>query len=1317
MKTQLHLMRRRSAKLVGIVLLAVMAAFQAAAQTANTYNFAASTGTFTPLVGGTATSLDATADDAISTAFPIGFTFVYEGISYTQVMASSNGPLLFGTGRTGTAANNLATGTATQRPGVAALWDDLQCTAGVTFQLSGVAPNRVLTVEWLNMEWNWNSTAALSYQVKLYETTNVIEFIYRQEAGGNPTGSGGASIGIMGVASANFISLQNSSASPTISTAASTNNIGVKPATGQIYTFTPPPFCSGTPNGGTATLSNVPGCGTGNFNLAVSAPTVLGITFQWQSSPDGITWTDLTNDTLASLSKAPVTTLTYFRRNTTCVSSTLTGPSSAVIVKPVYGGNAQATVPVCGDSLTLSLTNVSAGVNAFQWLESTDNINWTPIFGATLASQKIPSPSINSFYRAVVTCNASTSTDSSVSVLAKVATGGTTTLTAANCNDSTTLGVSGSTTGAGITFNWLVSTDSINWTSMGISTATAKFPSPTATRFYRRVVTCGLSSDSSVVLRVNEPCQGFGPYSITRNASATFNSIQTTGSNFTWVVNSADDDRSTPVLFPSGFNFSFSGAVRPAFYVCANGWLSLDTTVLANAWSNNMNSTSPRLVIAPFWDDLFVLNGNLANRNLIKYQLQGTAPNRVMVVEWAEMEVLGYASPSLNFQVRMYEGTNNIEFVYGRMQAFDGSGTGAFTYSTGLIGAVPTTGQKIALLRENTNNFSASSTNDNLAIVPLCNTSYLFTNGGAFNPTNVSGIPSNDSSSTPVVLNVNALPCTDACGTYYSSRGATASATGPAPLSGNPDDDVWFSFTAPASGQVGISVVSSSGYDPAFQVMTASFDTTGLGAAGSRNAATNALESVQATGLTASATYLIRVFNAGTGAGSTSGAFSICVNEIIPPPANDDTSGAVTLTVGTTCTPVNGTTIGATASVQAVCGGLADDDVWYKFIPSASVDTITVVGSGTFRAHVQVLNRSLTSLSCLNTTINGGTVQSVVTGLQKDSTFYVRVYHTNAGTASGNFTICATGVQATAPVVVTGSKNNVLDITASIVNSNITSNGGFPVTASGVVYSTNANPVIGGLGVVDSTNTPVVTTGTWNKNIAGLTASTTYFYRAYAINAIGTTYGADSTFTTTAGPVAPFVTTVAASNVQATSAAMGGNITSNGGSTVTASGVVCSTTPNPVIAGVGVIDSATNPVVLAGAYNFNIPGLTPSTKYYFRAYATNLVGTSYGNLDSFTTAPIVNTYPYNQNFDLPGNTGWSSVYTGTAVLPAPQPNNWVLGTPAKTFLNGAASAPNAWVTKLTGNYDDNHDAALVSPQFDFSALLSAPILRFKHKFV
>ncbi len=226
---------------LGLLALCMFSGY-AFSQSISGYGFSALTGTFTPITGGTSTSNGATDDDAMSNAFPIGFTFAYGGVDFTQVQASSNGTLLFGTGKTQSATNNLSTATATQRPGVAPLWDDLQATEGIKYLLQGSAPNRTLTVQWLNMEWNYQSnTAAISFQVILKETSNIIDVIYRQDATAySPGTTGGASIGIMGLAAADFISLQDAGAAPVISSTTSANGLTTKPATGQIYRFTPP---------------------------------------------------------------------------------------------------------------------------------------------------------------------------------------------------------------------------------------------------------------------------------------------------------------------------------------------------------------------------------------------------------------------------------------------------------------------------------------------------------------------------------------------------------------------------------------------------------------------------------------------------------------------------------------------------------------------------------------------------------------------------------------------------------------------------------------------------------------------------------------------------------------------------------------------------------------------------------------------------------------------------------------------------------------------------------------------------------------------
>jgi hypothetical protein len=217
------------------------------------YTFTAANGTYTPIVGGTNVSYlygaAANADDGYA-AITIGFNFVYNGITYATIRPCANGFATFGaslTGTTDTWTNDLANALGTGRPIVAPLWDDMDNSSGNTsYVLTGVAPDRVLTVQWFNSKWQYSGlTGAISFQVKLYETTNIVEFVYKQETGSVANaGDLGASIGITSTAtgSGSFISLGSSGTNPAISYTTETGSISTKPATGQVYRFTP--YCT-----------------------------------------------------------------------------------------------------------------------------------------------------------------------------------------------------------------------------------------------------------------------------------------------------------------------------------------------------------------------------------------------------------------------------------------------------------------------------------------------------------------------------------------------------------------------------------------------------------------------------------------------------------------------------------------------------------------------------------------------------------------------------------------------------------------------------------------------------------------------------------------------------------------------------------------------------------------------------------------------------------------------------------------------------------------------------------------------------------------
>ncbi len=98
----------------------------------------------------------------------------------------------------------------------------------------------------------------------------------------------------------------------------------------------------------------------------------------------------------------------------------------------------------------------------------------------------------------------------------------------------------------------------------------------------------------------------------------------------------------------------------------------------------------------------------------------------------------------------------------------------------------------------------------------------------------------------------------------------------------------------------------------------------------------------------------------------------------------------------------------------------------------------------------------------------------------------------------------------------------------------------------------------------------------------------------------------------------PTVTTASASAITSTSATSGGNVTGDGGATVTARGVCWNTSTNPTTANSKTTESGTT-----GSFTSSLTLLLPGTTYYVRAYATNSVGTSYGSVVSFTTNAVL----------------------------------------------------------------------------------------------
>ncbi len=235
-----------------------------------------------------------------------------------------------------------------------------------------------------------------------------------------------------------------------------------------------------------------------------------------------------------------------------------------------------------------------------------------------------------------------------------------------------------------------------------------------------------------------------------------------------------------------------------------------------------------------------------------------------------------------------------------------------------------------------------------------------------------------------------------------------------------------------------------------------------------------------------------------------------------------------------------------------------------------------------------------------------GSFISILGGLTSGTVYHARAYATNSeGTSYG------TDVQFTIPSMpkVTTLSASIVTATTAVISGNVTTDGGSTVTAKGLCWSILENPSIS-----DSKTTDGTGIGSYISNLTGLTQGTTYHARAYATNSEGTSYGADVQFNT---PSLPKVTTLPVSNITSSTAVSGGNVTSDGGSTITSKGLCWSMAANPTIA-----DSKTTDGTDIGTFASNITGLAAGVTYHARAYATNSVGTAYGTEILFSTQAL-----------------------------------------------------------------------------------------------
>lgn len=339
-----------------------LVAFYANSQV-SAYTFLSESGTYTEITGGTvlatatAASGAGSLDDVVYTlpAGTIPFTFNFNGSGYTGFNLSTNGFITFGATAPTTGTYTPISSTTAYAGCLAPIGRDLNSlfnvsgyTGEIRYQTLGVAPNRVFVIQYKNFRpyststattpiWRWN------FQIHLVETTNAVKFVYDFNFVGAPT-SGTAQVGLRGPNATFPLNVNNrmvttgthtwaTSVPGTSSSSTCAYSTTLLPASGLTYTFTPPQPCSGTPAPGNTIASTNPVCSGANFTLSLQNSTPgTGVTYQWQSSPNGNEpWTNF-GTSVSSITTTQVASA-YYRCRVTCGGNT--GESNPVYVTMV----------------------------------------------------------------------------------------------------------------------------------------------------------------------------------------------------------------------------------------------------------------------------------------------------------------------------------------------------------------------------------------------------------------------------------------------------------------------------------------------------------------------------------------------------------------------------------------------------------------------------------------------------------------------------------------------------------------------------------------------------------------------------------------------------------------------------------------------------------------------------------------------------------------------------------------------------------------------------------------------------------------------
>lgn len=432
----------------------------------------------------------------------------------------------------------------------------------------------------------------------------------------------------------------------------------------------------------------------------------------------------------------------YNAGTSTSSSVTNTGAGSVTITYTLPGCsgtpasasiNSSASNICAGASASLSLsTSYTLSGITYQWKSSTTSGGpYTTNLG-TAATQSTGSLSTTTYYVCTITCTNSSSSYTTPEAVVTV-------------NQLPSVAVNSGTYCSGGTALTLTATGATSYawspsTGLSASSGTSVNANPTATTTYTVTGTaangCVATATSTVtyVLTPSAISLTQSPASVCNGGVTTLTStggtISSVPSQYSFSTSSSTYSAITGTNLgssvigddvgvgniPIGFSFPYNGVLQTVFAASSNGLLLLgNSSSTISGYSGNALASTAN-IIAPLWDDNNTTGGSII------YSTTGTAPNRVLTVQWTGMHVAGTGSstnPTIDMQVLLYE-NGIIKFLYGSQSATLSSPSASIGISgasgtyISVTTASPLTNSTVSSSAENTSintNYLLSGTN------------------------------------------------------------------------------------------------------------------------------------------------------------------------------------------------------------------------------------------------------------------------------------------------------------------------------------------------------------------------------------------------------------------------------------------------------------------------------------------------------------------------------------------------------------------------------------------------------------------------------